>query len=958
MPELKSVSPILDGLMVGQCFSEHDGVQCYPAIRLETGGKYIVKVIHVPSSSVQTEALLLTGAIASREEATQYYMTLADEVVADAKKLNELALLEGFAGCEQVQCEQSEDGEGYEIYLLSPYRDSMDVIFRQEQLTHLDAVNMGLDLCAALAACRRAGLLFIDLKPENVFRMENGSYCIGDVGFIRLKSLAYASIPQKYRSSYTAPEMADYFAQPNETLDIYALGLLLYQAYNGGVLPFAGNAPALNLVPPMYADYELSEIIMKACAPDPKDRWQDPSQMGQALTGYMQRNSVNAIPIVPLPVEEEPEQMELESVEAVEAFLPDMTQDELQAAIAAEESDEEQDEIRIIAALAAENSPTVPHSLIPDEDAASDEETARMLAQAEELMTLVPPEPVVAPEAIHVEIPAPAEEAADAEVPDAEATGEATEEASQAPVPVAPEEAPAPKKKRKWGKIVALLLVLLLLLGAGVGGYHYYLHEYLQYIDAIQISGTDDTAVVTVISDIEEGLLDIVCTDTYGNTHPGKLENGKAAFENLNPQTRYSVSVSISGFHELRGETQAHFTTASRTEISSFQAVVGAADGASIVSFNTSGPEPEGWKLLCTAPGQETVTQSFTGSTVTVTGLTVGCEYTFTLVADGELYLAGETEIKFTAAKVITAIEPVIDACGNGILHVQWAMPEGEAVDFWTVRCYNATGYDVSYTTDALEYTFTGLEHSAATTVEITAAGMTKSVSITVGPNPITVLDFQFTPANGGGLQLSWLYEPLQPQGGWILNWSIDGVSQEAKNCGENAAVFDVYVPGALYDFTLCAADGTQLFGGTYSITMPQAAPFEGFGLTFDSLSCRTFLAPEADGWTWKDVNEDAYTASFPAGEAIYVMISTNTPVAQSDNVVQTHLVIRDAQGAFVQSIASQLVWNSLWDEGRCIMELSAPATEGSYTVSIYIDGMLAASTDVTVVSNPSGPIA
>ncbi len=952
MPELKSVSPILDGLMAGQCFSEHDGVQCYPAIRLETGDKYIIKVIRVPSSPVQTEALLLTGAIAGREEATQYYKTLAEEVVADAKKLNELALLEGFAGCEQVQCEPSEDGEGYKIYLLSPYRDSMDMIFRQEQLTHLDAMNMGLDLCAALAACRRAGLLFIDLKPENVFRMENGSYCIGDVGFIHLKSLAYASIPQKYRSSYTAPEMADCFAQINETLDIYALGLLLYQAYNGGTLPFTGNAPELNLAPPMYADYELSEIIMKACAPDPMDRWQDPVQMGQALTCYMQRNSVNAIPIVPLPAEDAPQEPEEDTDAAEEAFLPDMTEDELQAAIAAEEGDTEQDELRIIAALTAEDSAPVPHSMIPDEPAPSEEETAQMLAQAEELMTLVPPEPVVAPEAIHVEIPAPAEEAAEADAPEAEAAGDTAEEASEAPVPVADTEAHVPKKQHKWGKAVALLLVLMLLLGAGVGGYHYYSHEYLQFVDGIQISGTDDTAVVTVISDIEDGLLDIVCTDTYGNTHPGKLENGKATFENLKPQTRYSVSVSISGFHELRGEIQAHFTTASRTEISSFQAVVGAVDGAAIVSFNTSGPVPEGWKLVCTAPGQEAVTQGFTGSTVTVTGLTVGCEYTFTLVPEGELYLAGQTEIKFTAVKVLVAQEPAIKSCLDGKLHVIWTAPEGEMVESWTVRCFNATGYDVSVTTSGTEYTFENVDFSAATTVEITAAGMTKSVSTSIGANPVTVHNFSLETNLTGTVNVNWVFYGTEPVNGWTLNWSVNGAQQEAIAFSGNATSLPLLVPGGQYVLSLQNADGVPQFGGEFSFTLPQAESFSRYGLTADDLSCATFLAPDNDKWTYKDVKSSNYRSSFILGEKIYLMLTTDKAVEKSEGVVQLCYVLRNVSTGQIQTSAETTVWNRMWSKQHCILELPTPGSHGEYEICVYFDGMLVTELKVSVLDS------
>lgn len=964
MPDLRSDCPIMEGLMAGQCFTEHDGVHCYPAIRLETGEKYIIKVVCVPASETQFEALQLTGAITDADDAKRYFHTLAQEVVAETRTLNSLALLEGFVGCEMVHCEENDAGNGYLVYILTPYRETAESLLKQSDLSQRSALELGLNMCAALNACRRAGYMYVDLKPDNIFKNEQGDYCIGDIGFITLRSLKYASLPEKYRSSYTAPEMADCFAQLNDTLDVYALGLLLYQMYNGGVLPFEGNAPAEQLAPPVYADYELSEIILKACNPDPASRWPEPAAIGQALTEYMQRNEIGDAPIVPPVLPEESEQEP--DIGESEEFLPDMSEEELLEALAQEESmqEGEQDELQLIAALAAEDAGS--QEAIEDPQQASDDDTAQMLAQAEELMTLVPPEPVIAPEAIHVPIPEPIVEETIQEDTPAETSEEeahVVEEPASEPEEAQPEEPAVPavpkhrkdKKKFPWAKVIACLVILLLLAGLAYGGYEYYNETYLQYVDAIHIVGTDSTATVTVISRIDDSLLTLVCTDSYGNSHPAQLHNGMAKLEGLNPQTRYTVSLRISGFHQLQGETTKNFTTASRTQIQSFQASIGPTDGSVTLSFTFSGPEPQGWKVIATAQDQETVVQEFTGTAVTLSGLHIGSEYTFLLEPVGELFLSGQTQVSFTAAKIIYAMDPVIEACHDGLLQITWSAPEDTTVESWTVRCFNASGYDVTVTTTDTTYTFQDLDHSTAATVEITAAGMNKSVSTTIGPDPVTVWNFPYTAEVGVGIHLGWTFTEKAPAGGWILNWSLNGVLQQPITCEENSAFIPMYIPGGVYEFTLETTDSTSIFGGNFSLTLPYAQPFAQFGLTGEDIVIRSFLQP-ADETPWQDLPDEAFADAFAPGDPIRILLTTQAVMEASDNTMMIQYILRDQNDNIIGTEHTLLVWNDMWVDGGCVLAPSFPAAPGEYVLSLYFDGMILAHLSISIqdVSQPS----
>ena len=94
MSELKLVSPLLDGFAMGYPISDRDGIRCCPALKENTDEKYIVKIISVPASQVQLDALLLTGAYKDPSDAMDYFKAVADSITAEVETLNTLAKLE------------------------------------------------------------------------------------------------------------------------------------------------------------------------------------------------------------------------------------------------------------------------------------------------------------------------------------------------------------------------------------------------------------------------------------------------------------------------------------------------------------------------------------------------------------------------------------------------------------------------------------------------------------------------------------------------------------------------------------------------------------------------------------------------------------------------------------------------------------------------------------------------
>lgn len=412
MSEPRLISPLLDGFVMGPSMSAHPGIRSCPAMPQDSDKRYIVKIISIPASAEQVEALLLTGAYPNQASALAYFKEQAQRTVDEIGVLKKLSGLEGFLPFEGWQLVDKENEPGYELYLLSAYKRSLERFMNRHVMTHLNAVNLGLDMCASLAVCRRAGYLYVNLKPENIFISEDNEFRIGDLGFVSMDSLKYTALDERYYSPYSAPECRDVFTTLNTTVDTYAVGMVLYQVYNDGRLPAReenGQVP-----PPDYADYEMAEIILKAIDIDPEKRWKDPIAMGQAIVAYMQKNGANDVPIVPVALEVHTMPSAPLEVPAEETPVAEETTVEEETP-AAEEAP-------------AEEAPAAEENVAEAEDysaANGHDEDDELIAQLHSLLGEEEPADLPEPEEVPAEEPVEEEAPAEEEIP---ADGEASEE--------------------------------------------------------------------------------------------------------------------------------------------------------------------------------------------------------------------------------------------------------------------------------------------------------------------------------------------------------------------------------------------------------------------------------------------------------------------------------------------------------------------------------------------------
>ncbi len=272
----EQISLMLEHYILEQPYSVRNGVLCYPATEKNTGEKYLAKVRSFPPFPSVTDALLLSGAFKTAADADAYYKEEARGLCRQAAILNALSHSEYFSHFTFCQAVERSD-IGYDVWLLSPFRLTLAAIFEKKHLPQDIALELGISLCRGAMQCREMGFLYTGIKPENIYVSNKGTFQIGDIGFIPLPSLPYAPLPDGYSTAYAPPECRDCYCQIASNADVYSIGAVLYQAFNGGKLPEQLTNP------PIYAGKEIATIIMSACAPTPEKRHKSPKELLSAL---------------------------------------------------------------------------------------------------------------------------------------------------------------------------------------------------------------------------------------------------------------------------------------------------------------------------------------------------------------------------------------------------------------------------------------------------------------------------------------------------------------------------------------------------------------------------------------------------------------------------------------------------------------------------------------------------
>ena len=273
-----------------------------------------MKVVEIPQDKEEHNRLRREGM--DDESISQYYSQIAQNFI---KEIEFLSSFDGITNIVEYQDHiiESNDNMGYTIYikmqLLTPLaRLLLNGDGSARFMDVGEVLRLGKDICSALEVCEKRNIIHRDIKIDNIFISEDGNYKLGDFGIAKQLEATQGEMSKKGTMLYMAPEV---FRGENydRTVDIYSLGIVLYRLLNKNRAPFFPNYPdpirfsdketanARRLRGDVFPDIigvseELNAIFKKACALNPRDRYQSAGELRAAL------ESIAIAPVAPTAV--------------------------------------------------------------------------------------------------------------------------------------------------------------------------------------------------------------------------------------------------------------------------------------------------------------------------------------------------------------------------------------------------------------------------------------------------------------------------------------------------------------------------------------------------------------------------------------------------------------------------------------------------------------------------------
>jgi non-specific serine/threonine protein kinase/serine/threonine-protein kinase len=276
--------------------------------RISTGGMGVVYLAEQDMPRREVVVKLIHPALTASPGMEKRFL----EEIESLGRLEHIGIARIYAG--GIHTERSEQGgASFPYYAMEYVRGTPITTYHQEQCLPLrELLELFLQVCAAVHYVHEMRVIHRDLKPEHILVDGRGIARVLDFG---LAQLFDPSLPRRTREflsgtpAYMSPEqVSDEHGEVGPWSDVYALGLILYEAL-AGRRPYEvwGGSPEeirkvileteparLGTVNGGYCG-ELEEIVARAIANHPHKRYQSAAVFADALRRYLKEAEVRKL---------------------------------------------------------------------------------------------------------------------------------------------------------------------------------------------------------------------------------------------------------------------------------------------------------------------------------------------------------------------------------------------------------------------------------------------------------------------------------------------------------------------------------------------------------------------------------------------------------------------------------------------------------------------------------------
>lgn len=257
-----------------------------------------IKVISIPSDESEVDTLRSEGM--SIDATKTYFENLVTDFTREIQLMESLKGLPNIVNVEDYKVVERTGEMGWDIYIRMELLYPLAKFICDKNLKQEDVIKIGLDICTALEVCNKLKIIHRDIKMGNILMNAFGDFKLGDFGIARKLESRSTNLSMKGTYEYMAPEILNHSMHYDEKVDIYSLGIVLYSLLNNRRIPFCDPYKQIlgheereiaverrrrgePLPPPCNASPEMADLILRATAFEPINRWSSATEMKNAL---------------------------------------------------------------------------------------------------------------------------------------------------------------------------------------------------------------------------------------------------------------------------------------------------------------------------------------------------------------------------------------------------------------------------------------------------------------------------------------------------------------------------------------------------------------------------------------------------------------------------------------------------------------------------------------------------